>query len=414
MLHGTGRSLLGSDKNYINKVLGIQSANLIGGWPFNEPSGLRAHCVVTQTFTGDIAYNGDMEIAGHGGAITAAGWYQRAGGGTIAAEAVVIHGGARAVKLTEGASTWIYQNMVVKPGESYVYSFWTQGDGANAGRYGIKNQSDNAWFVALNTSTGVAGGAYAQVTDTIVIPATCSEIIVYLEAPAGGGNFCYYDDFTLTGTVDFGAAYCRPGVTLGGGGIGDGKTSAAFDAANTYVAVQGALFNSLYDPDLGSAISWGKMSAAQWADAAAFRYLVHPKSSTDAFVYVVFGKHTEAKTLFWRRKTAEADSDNEQKYVFDTVPTGWFCMGFSWDTTTPRLKGYLYAPGVVAWHKVFDIAGEDMDSLAAYSWTGLNTMLAAGGGNSQLWQGWLGPIAQWGGVTLTEVETSTLVFTLTE
>jgi len=395
---------------YADKLLTIQPTYLVGGWPLNDASGLRAACSVAQTYTGNIAYNGDMELAGHGGAVAAAGWYARAGGGTIAAETTDIHGGARAVKLTEGASTWIYQTIVVKPGQTYAYSFFTHGDGTHPGKYGIKNVSDNLWFVTLNTTTGVAGTEYTEVTGNIIVPATCSEVTVYLQAGTGAGSIAYYDDFTLTGTVDFGAAYVASGATLGVTGIGDGQTAVSMTGTYTYLAVQGALFNSLFDPDLGSAIAWGKMSAAEWGDATELRYLFHAKSTTDANCYIVFGKHTDAKTLFWRRKTGLGTNENQKTYVFagDPPDGGWFCMGYSWDTSTPRLKGYLYVPGVLAWTKVFDVAGAQVASLAAHDFADLNTCLLAGssvpGANAQEWMGDGAYIYLWAGLTLSDAE----------
>lgn len=404
-----GKPIISGRNPYYLQVKSIQPSYLIGGWRLNESSGKRALCEISQSFTGDIAYNGDMELAGHGGAPTVAGWYERAGGGTIAAEASIIHGGSRAVKITEGSSTWIYQQITVKPGESYNYSFWTQGDGTHPGKYGIKNNSDNAWFVNLGTSTGITGSSYAQITGTINVPETCSEIIVYLQAPTGGTNFAYFDDFEIVGTVDFGAAHSATGVTLGVAGIGDGNTAADLSGGTvSYIAPQRKIFNTLFNPDLGSAIVWGKMDATEWADASILRYLFHAKSTTDATSYVVFGKHTDAKTLFWRRKTGSAKGDNEQKYVFGTVPTGYFCMGFSWDTSTPRLKGYIYVPGVLAFTKVFDTAGIDMDSLAALDFADHNTALFSGsaifGASAQVWDGdgahaWL-----WSGIALSDAE----------
>lgn len=395
---------------YLNVLLTTQPDSLISHYGFGDSSGVLAVNNVAQSMTGNISFNGGMELSGHSNSPTFAGWIERVGGGTIAAETTIVHSGSRAAKLTEGASTWIYQSIIVKPGESYNYSFWTRGDGANAGKYGIKNNSDNNFLVALGTSTGVSGAVYTEVAGTINIPSTCTEIIVYLQAPTGGGNFAYFDDFALTGTVNLDGTYSPSGVTLGVTGVGDGNTAASFTGVSTYVGWNGILFDSLFNPDLGSAIAWGKMSAAEWADATELRYLFHQKSANNATSYVVFGKHTDAKTLFWRRRTGVGTSDNEQKYVFGSVPDDqWFVMGYTWDISTPRLRGYLYVPGVLAWTKVFDIAGADMNSLTSLDFSDYNACIMAGssapgGANAQEWMGDGAHVAIWSNIVLSDAE----------
>jgi hypothetical protein len=121
---------------------------------------------------------------------------------------------------------------------------------------------------------------------------------------------------------------------------------------------------------------------------------------------MVFGRYKDAaNSVFWRRRAGPTADQNEFTYTFPSAITSWFCMGFSWDINIPQLRGYVYAPGVVGWTKVFDAAGTNMDTMATRDWSDFNnTLLGAGGVNSQLWQGWIGPIAQWAGVTLSDAE----------
>jgi len=139
------------------------------------------------------------------------------------------------------------------------------------------------------------------------------------------------------------------------------------------------------------------MTSAQWADTAEHRYLFHPKSAADANVYLVFGKNSAAQTLFWRRKAGSGLDTNEQTYAFS--PAGpadtWFCMGMTWNQATPRLRGYLYVPGVLPFTEQFDEAGSDVDPWGTNPVDDYNTVIMAGATDAQEWAGDGAHVAYW-------------------
>jgi hypothetical protein len=74
----------------------------------------------------------------------------------------------------------------------------------------------------------------------------------------------------------------------------------------------------------------------------------------------------------------------------------------SWDITVPRIKSYVYVPGELSWTKIVDVAGVDMDAMGGNYTNWGSVLLMGGGANSQLWQGWGGPHAEWAGIALTD------------
>jgi hypothetical protein len=392
-------------KTYAKKILGTQFSNLVGVWPYSELTGHRCNNLITAEVSGEVVVNGGFEVLSGGGEIFGE-WSERAGTGGIAEEGVIIHGGARSLKLTRGAddNTWVWQYMRVEPGETYSISFWSYANGGAASRYGIKDDTAGNWITALGTSTGNAAAAWAEFTTTFAAPADCMVIMLYLQTPAGAGELCYWDDISITGLQSIDGAYPNSGVTLGEPGI-FGKTSAALSSGSAMLGSN--LFATKVDTAEGSAIAWGKVDAAgRWTDLAELRYLFHLKTYADPNKYIVFGKNTQNHQLMWRRKAGFGLSANELTYTFNpTGTTGWFCMGYSWSISTPRLKGYLYAPGVVAWHQVFSDAGANMDDYGTDTMSGIAAALGAGAyPTGQDWIGWASYAACWGGLTLSEAE----------
>ena len=108
------------------------------------------------------------------------------------------YAGTRALKLT--GDTWtpyVYQsNIVVHPGESYLLSFYTRGDGSSAGSYAITDDVNETAIVSL-TSTGVAATTYTLVSCVFTVPIDCTVITISLWAPLTSGT-CYFDQVSLT------------------------------------------------------------------------------------------------------------------------------------------------------------------------------------------------------------------------
>lgn len=392
---------LGS-RQYLARVRSIRPASLVAYWPLSESAGRIARDVIGSTAVVDVLRNGAFETPGAGGADVWAWWSETAGDGTTTDETAIVHGGSHAARLTSGpsANTRIIQTSIpVLPGASIAFTFWTRGDGTNAGRYAVYDETNSAWIRSL-TSTGVTGTTYAQVTYNITVPAACYSLRVDFWSPSANGGSAYFDDAALTWSRPLDGIYAASGITYAQPGIGDGKTSVQVSGASTCCQIGNQAFNTLFPSNVGSAIMWGKVdSAARWTDATEFRYLFHPKSRPDATVYLVFGKHTTSHTLFWRRRIASGI--HEITHSFSPSGTlGWFCQGMVWDvlSSPKRIACYLYADG--AFTTVSDTApaagyGDQSWDLNTYPVDDANTLLLAGGTASQEWIGWGAHCALW-------------------
>lgn len=148
-------------------------------------------------------YTPGFETLGAGGADIWTPWVENAGTGTVTNETTQVHGGAHAAKLLSGSSQNTYVRtlgsggvVAVIPGKTYSYSFWTRGDGTNAGRYWIQDYTNNANIVAL-TTTGITGATYTQFSGTFTAPAGCYIVMFYLYGPAVNGGYAYFDDVSV-------------------------------------------------------------------------------------------------------------------------------------------------------------------------------------------------------------------------
>jgi len=131
-----------------------------------------------------------------------ASWTQSAGTGAIAIETSAVNSGAKAAKLTSGATsnTYIYQDITVKAGVSTTLSFYTRGDGTYAGQYKIVRQNTTTADIVALKSTGVTGTTYTQVSETFTTPVGCTTVRIYLYCPATNAGVAYFDDVSTTYT----------------------------------------------------------------------------------------------------------------------------------------------------------------------------------------------------------------------
>ncbi len=244
---------------YRQKLLGLFGSSLIGYWPMNEASGTVAADYAPAV---NLMTNGGFETAGAGGADIWGTWSETAGNGALADEAVLVHGGSHAAKLTAGAAanTEVTNTIAVVPGKDYSLNFWTEGDGTNGGRYAVYDVTNAAYIVAV-TATGITGAAYAQINRGFTTPASCVSIRIELWCPTANGGIAYFDDVQLIGQKH--GTYV--GVTLGQLGIGDGLTCPLFDGVNDYMQPP-AGFRAAFNPQEGTLCLWLKNNIA-WADA---------------------------------------------------------------------------------------------------------------------------------------------------
>jgi len=123
--------------------------------------------------------------------------------GTGIDETTIVHSGSHALKLVSSGLNWYtpqrLDTITVIPGQRYQFSFWTRGDGVNAGKYGIFDVNHLAY---LNNSgngitTGISGTTYSQFTTTFEAPAGCTSVYLYLLSSNIVGSTSYFDDISV-------------------------------------------------------------------------------------------------------------------------------------------------------------------------------------------------------------------------
>jgi hypothetical protein len=401
--------------------MAVQPAYQNAIWMFDDASGRTATNKLNTSALVDLALNGGFETAGAGGADVWAWWMETVGNGAIADETTIVHSGGHAVKLTAGSSANTFVQPVnvdnsalfyfrVLPGMSVTLSFWTRGDGSNAGRYLIKDKTHNTNIVAVK-STEVSGTTYTQIIETFTTPAGCYDLNIALYCPTVNGGIAYFDDFSVVGTMRLDGIYAAAGVTYGQPGPISGYASVALSGADTSVLVGSPAYNAKFNGDKGSVICWGKVDgAARWNDTSTHRYLYHIKARPSSIHYVAVGtQKTATNRIGWLRN---AGGTAYTKY-YDFTPAGttdWFCMGMTWDvTSTPkRIACYLYTAADKMWQKVSDeepaVGNEHWDQVT-YPADDLNADVLGGTGlATQEWIGNGGPIVEWAGVALSDGE----------
>ncbi len=188
----------GSDTPYKFKLIDSAGA---------EAEGYIGAADAAEALGGELLSNEGFETAGGGGADIWADWVENAGDGTLANEVVLIHGGSDAAKVTGGAtpySCYFQQNSVVTAGKLYKFTFWTRGDGTNAGHY-LTYDATHAQVIHPFTSTGITGTSYTQVTVYVTAPAGCTSLLVRLGVPPAEGGIAYFDDVSVKEVTDVGA-----------------------------------------------------------------------------------------------------------------------------------------------------------------------------------------------------------------
>ncbi|MDD5103330.1 MAG: LamG domain-containing protein, partial [Candidatus Peribacteraceae bacterium] len=192
--------------------------NLVSWWDLGENAGTRYDSYGTnhlsQSFANIIAppVYGSEKVSNTGfETVTSVGppanfalWGENTGDGNIEVETTTIHGGTNALKLTGGATPLSAPNIgptdpiSVTAGATYRLSFWTAGDGTNAGRYGLYNVQTGDFFSGYSRiTTGVTGATYSLITVDFVVPAGCTSMRPYFYAPNVTGGIAYFDDVSL-------------------------------------------------------------------------------------------------------------------------------------------------------------------------------------------------------------------------
>jgi hypothetical protein len=159
-----------------------------------------------EALAGELFENIGFETAGAGAPDVFANWSETATWGTslIEQDAVVFNGGANSAKLTQGDTlVRIWQSNTVTAGKLYKISFYTRGDGTNAGRYWVYDVTNTASIISLRT-TGVTAASWTQVTVYVTAPSGCASIRLYLYPPSAVGSFANFDDVSFQEVSDSG------------------------------------------------------------------------------------------------------------------------------------------------------------------------------------------------------------------
>lgn len=239
----------------------IRALAPIGYWPLDDAAASIQARNLAQ-LSGNLVSNGDLEATADFDR-----WSVSQPDGTVTVEASVVHGGAKAAKLTCGASgnTYIDQTFCLTAGKTYTLTFWTQGDGTRGGGYDLYDVTNAAYIEGPRLASGVTGAAYQQVTKAFTVPATCKAVMLRFYCPAFNTAFCYVDDVAITDVVPSASAL---NTTFGGAGIGDGRTAAAL-AGSGAVDVYSAALAAAFSGDEGTVSAWWAVdAAATWSDAA--------------------------------------------------------------------------------------------------------------------------------------------------
>ena len=151
-----------------------------------------------ETLSSELIVNGGFETLGAGGADVFGMWTGVASDGAISNETTLKHGGSNAAKLTAGATkaTRLVYGLSVTGGTRYKFTFWTAGDGANAGQYSLYDTTNAAAITAV-LSTNIVSSAYNLVSFYFTTAANCVAISIGFRCPNAVGGTAYFDDVSL-------------------------------------------------------------------------------------------------------------------------------------------------------------------------------------------------------------------------
>jgi hypothetical protein len=289
-----------------------------------------------QLFPGNLILNAGLDTEGT--TTTLLDWTDSVGTGAIARTTTAgeFRSGTAAVKLTAGATKNTSTSQTtnyIEPEAQYTLSFWTRGDGTNAGRYAVTDRTHSTLILAY-TATGVTGTDWVEVTHTFIAPAGCTRVQLSVRCPDVDGGFACFDDVSLRLTTP---------------------------VANAF------------DPTQGSMLCWG--SVDNWAASAGTRYLLRFKTDGTGSSAVCFGQHSVEDKLFW-----QVYDDASKTWSHVSGATGMFCMGLTWAK-----------PGVFTPYYNGEVIGtpEAYDGAWGTSWEGKRCLIGseAVGSTIQLWKG---------------------------
>jgi hypothetical protein len=260
-----------------------------------------------------------------------------------------------------------YQD-VLTVGKFYRVVGKARGDGTN----GYPRITTNSMTTALWTGT-LSNSTQAF---EVVFRADADDLVCTVGATAGPGTkYAEFDDIVVTELNPLNGDYT--GVTLGQPGPA-GLNAVAYDGSNDYVNIYSAVFNSLFDPSVGTAIVFAKVSGAGvWSDGINRRWL---ELYVDANNYVRLTKN--AADVITMQYNAGGTLENSQP---SDQPTDWFMLAITWNKANDRVRFYLNG----------DQVGVDSTGLGVWAGNlGETTTLIGASTTAPLtvWDGSIGPV----------------------
>jgi hypothetical protein len=172
-------------------VKALTATNLNGGFEL-QGSG--------EVLGSELLSNPGFETAGGGGADVFANWTEFITRGTVADETTLVKSGSHALKAASNnvsGYAGTFQTIAVTAGTRYKLTFWTRGDGTNAGEYSASNGNAPFEVIVAKGSTGVTGTTYTQITKYFIVPAGYTVVYLELSCPVANGGIAYFDDVSL-------------------------------------------------------------------------------------------------------------------------------------------------------------------------------------------------------------------------
>ena len=145
--------------------------------------------------------NPGFETAGSGGADVFANWVENEALGAITDETTLVNSGGHACKITQGMNgdaSLDSEALIVSraAGDVIIFSFYTRGDGTNAGSYNLFDNTNSTYLVSFR-STNVPGTIYTKVSHTIVLTAPTIHLTIGFWPSAVNTSAAYFDDVSV-------------------------------------------------------------------------------------------------------------------------------------------------------------------------------------------------------------------------
>jgi hypothetical protein len=295
--------------------------------------------------------NGGFETAGGGGADVFDTWTETAGDGAIASEATLFHTGAKAAKLTAGATrnTKLAQTIAVVGGKDYTLLGYTRGDGTRYGRYLVYDVTNSANIATGNAGAGLA--SYVSFTVNFTAPATCTSVRLDLMCSNTNGGICYFDSIVLY-RMPAAVENAASPFTVEGYQLGPGVAWSGTEHNSTTVRTQGQWrVRTLWQPHPGYEVMFcakGALSCwvkTPWPGTDPITHYIAGSGATPGSVndIAVYKSSTGYLYVQMYGSTAAGYKTRYGSVTATWTSNTWHHILVTWDTTGPTS---LYFDGV--------------------------------------------------------------------